>query len=33
MGQVIFYDWAYFSQSPIEILKVWHGGLSSHGEP
>jgi phosphatidylglycerol:prolipoprotein diacylglycerol transferase len=31
MGQVIFYDWAYFSQSPIEILKVWHGGLSSHG--
>lgn len=28
---VIFYEWSYFSAQPIEILKVWKGGLSSHG--
>ena len=31
LGQVFFYDFAYFWQSPLEIIKVWHGGLSSHG--
>jgi len=30
-GHVFFYDWAYYSQNPSEILKVWHGGLASHG--
>jgi len=30
-GHVFFYDWAYYSQNPGEILKVWHGGLASHG--
>jgi prolipoprotein diacylglyceryl transferase len=31
LGHVLFYqaDW-YFSH-PIEILKIWHGGLASHG--
>jgi prolipoprotein diacylglyceryl transferase len=31
LGHVIFYGWDYYSQNPAEILKVWHGGLASHG--
>jgi len=28
---VFFYDWAYYSQHPGEILLTWKGGLASHG--
>ena len=28
---VFFYDWAYYSQHPDEILLTWKGGLASHG--
>ncbi|MBT3383263.1 MAG: prolipoprotein diacylglyceryl transferase [Prolixibacteraceae bacterium] len=31
LGHVFFYGWEYYSQNPSEILKVWHGGLASHG--
>lgn len=31
LGHVIFYGWDYYSQHPEEIIKVWHGGLASHG--
>jgi phosphatidylglycerol:prolipoprotein diacylglycerol transferase len=31
LGIVFFYDWPYFRQHPIEIFKIWHGGLASHG--
>lgn len=31
LGQVFFYDWDLFYQHPIEIFKVWKGGLASHG--
>lgn len=31
LGAVFFYDWNYFSSHPLEIFKVWHGGLASHG--
>jgi prolipoprotein diacylglyceryl transferase len=31
LGHVIFYGWDYYSQNPAEIIKVWHGGLASHG--
>lgn len=31
LGHVFFYEWAYYSQHPIEIVKVWEGGLASHG--
>ncbi len=31
LGHVIFYGWDYYSQHPGEIIKVWHGGLASHG--
>lgn len=31
LGHVFFYQWDYYSQHPGEILKVWEGGLASHG--
>jgi len=31
LGHVFFYAWDYYSQHPVEILKVWEGGLASHG--
>ncbi len=31
LGHVFFYGWDFYSQHPSEILKVWHGGLASHG--
>lgn len=31
LGHVFFYDWGYYSQHPADILKVWEGGLASHG--
>ena len=31
IGHCLFYEWDYFSQHPLEILYIWHGGLASHG--
>ncbi len=31
LGNVFFYDWPYYQTHPIEIFKVWKGGLASHG--
>ncbi len=31
LGHVIFYEWDYYSQHPGEIIKIWNGGLASHG--
>jgi prolipoprotein diacylglyceryl transferase len=31
VGHVLFYDAQFFFDHPAEIVKVWHGGLSSHG--
>lgn len=31
LGHVFFYQWDYYSQHPVEILKIWEGGLASHG--
>ena len=31
LGQVFFYEWDYYSQHPGDILKIWEGGLASHG--
>lgn len=31
LGQVFFYDPAYFLAYPFEVIKVWKGGLASHG--
>lgn len=31
LGHCLFYDPAYYLANPLEILKVWQGGLASHG--
>jgi phosphatidylglycerol:prolipoprotein diacylglycerol transferase len=31
LGYVVLYDFSTFLQNPLEILKVWHGGMASHG--
>lgn len=31
LGHVLFYEPSYYLHNPSEILKVWHGGLASHG--
>lgn len=31
LGHCFFYEPQYYLQNPLEILKVWHGGLASHG--
>ncbi|MDL2227466.1 prolipoprotein diacylglyceryl transferase [Odoribacter sp. OttesenSCG-928-L07] len=31
LGHCIFYEPAYYFSNPIRILKVWEGGLASHG--
>ncbi len=31
LGHVLFYEPGYYMANPGEILKVWHGGLASHG--
>lgn len=31
LGYVLFYNPLYFLQSPLQILKVWEGGMSFHG--
>ncbi len=31
LGYVIFYNFAYYLKNPIEIFKLWEGGMSFHG--
>ncbi|MDR1742366.1 MAG: prolipoprotein diacylglyceryl transferase [Dysgonamonadaceae bacterium] len=31
LGHCLFYDPGYYLANPFEILKVWEGGLASHG--
>ncbi len=31
LGQVFFYTPDYYFSHPAEIIKIWHGGLASHG--
>ena len=31
LGHCLFYEPAYFLSNPLEILKIWRGGLASHG--
>ncbi len=30
-GYVLFYNLSYYLKNPLEILAVWHGGMSFHG--
>lgn len=31
LGHAVFYNFSYYLGDPVAILKVWEGGLSSHG--
>lgn len=31
LGHVFFYEWDYYSAHPGDIVRVWEGGLASHG--
>jgi len=31
IGFVLFYEYSYFAQNPMEIFAVWRGGMSFHG--
>lgn len=31
LGHCLFYEPEYYLSNPLEILKIWHGGLASHG--
>ncbi|MGN1392640.1 MAG: prolipoprotein diacylglyceryl transferase [Succinivibrionaceae bacterium] len=31
LGHCLIYEPSYYFSNPIEILKLWHGGLASHG--
>lgn len=31
LGHCFFYEWDFYSTHPAEIIKVWKGGLASHG--
>jgi phosphatidylglycerol:prolipoprotein diacylglycerol transferase len=31
LGYVLFYDFKMYLEDPLEILAIWHGGMSFHG--
>ncbi|MCH9633711.1 MAG: Phosphatidylglycerol--prolipoprotein diacylglyceryl transferase [Chlamydiae bacterium] len=31
LGYVFFYGWPFFRENPLDIFKIWEGGLASHG--
>ncbi len=31
IGYVLFYNFSYYLTNPIDIVKIWHGGMSFHG--
>lgn len=31
LGYILFYDFAYYTEHPLTVLEVWHGGMSFHG--
>jgi len=31
LGYVFFYNWSYFAENPVDIVKVWQGGMAFHG--
>ena len=30
-GYILFYNLSYYLDNPLDILKIWHGGMSFHG--
>ena len=31
LGYILFYNFRYYISNPIDIIKVWEGGMSFHG--
>ena len=31
MGYIVFYNLSYYLNNPIDIFKIWEGGMSFHG--
>jgi len=31
IGHILFYNFSYYLENPMEIFFIWHGGLASHG--
>ena len=31
LGYIIFYNFGYYISNPLDIVKVWEGGMSFHG--
>lgn len=31
LGHVLFYEWDFYSAHPEKIIRIWEGGLASHG--
>jgi len=31
LGYVLFYDFAYYAQNPLQALMIWRGGMAFHG--
>ncbi len=31
LGYMLFYDWGNFMRNPLIIIRVWEGGMASHG--
>ena len=31
LGEILFYNLEYYLQNPLNIFRIWEGGLSSHG--
>ena len=31
LGYVLFYNFAYYARHPVDVLKLWDGGMSFHG--
>lgn len=31
IGYILFYDFAHYIEAPLDVLKVWQGGMSFHG--
>jgi phosphatidylglycerol---prolipoprotein diacylglyceryl transferase len=31
IGYILFYQFSYYLAEPLDMLKVWHGGMSFHG--
>ena len=31
LGYIIFYNFSYYASNPLDIVKIWQGGMSFHG--